>query len=656
MKGEGRMEKKLFYLVDSETKKVVPVEAVKEEGQGQWKCHCAKCKVSSRTVTINENLGIFHCYGCEWKGDLNHLDRPKQPTDNTSEKKAPLFNPGNKNQSSSVIESTKAEEKNGKSFLSLYLKNRFFPIHCNGYHPEKNQEKDPEKAYKMAKKPTYAGWNKPGYVAPALEEIEVWEKAGGWIGWRIPEGAIYLDVEDQEDTDNVKTICHLKNIMPGIHQTNKGLHFGFSTDQQYPADSTVFTKSGIKLTYRVGGKNYLILAPTNERRWEAWKDIKELPALPDQLKPYDRKNIEDVLNCLSHSVRSAYREGYFSGYEDLDAAYMALLVDCKSSEDVIHNSFKIVFREKYDEKQTSVMCERTRTRIKNGDPVIGTGTFIQRVKEQELDEVQRFAWELQAFKGTGRAVVSDEWPDPIPFDKYSSLPDFSLDTLSGIGREVVESVSKVNQVDPALTACLYLAVLSASSAKKAVVDLGSHKEPLNLYLCPISDSGNRKSKTDSDMTKPLYEFQKARQEEIKPTIQVAQNAFKIKEKRVERLQRKAAEEDDPVQRREFEEEAAKLTRELAETPVPNSPIYLVDDVTPEKLGSLMADNGERMAAITPEGGLFEIMAGRYSKDGIGNIDLFLKAHAGDYLEQSQDREGSKYHAGASIDPLPCRTV
>ena len=44
----------------------------------------------------------------------------------------------------------------------------------------------------------------------------------------------------------------------------------------------------------------------------------------------------------------------------------------------------------------------------------------------------------------------------------------------------------------------------------------------------------------------------------------------------------------------------------------------------------MAENNERMAVFSPEGGLFEIMAGRYAKDGNGNFDLLLKAHAGDF--------------------------
>jgi putative DNA primase/helicase len=51
-------------------------------------------------------------------------------------------------------------------------------------------------------------------------------------------------------------------------------------------------------------------------------------------------------------------------------------------------------------------------------------------------------------------------------------------------------------------------------------------------------------------------------------------------------------------------------------------------VTPERLGTILADNDERMAWLSSEGGIFEIISGRYS-GGIPNLDLFLKAHAGD---------------------------
>ena len=186
---------------------------------------------------------------------------------------------------------------------------------------------------------------------------------------------------------------------------------------------------------------------------------------------------------------------------------------------------------------------------------------------------------------------NDEWPEPVSFDQYSSLPDFPVDALPGIGRVMVEAVSEVNQVDPALPASLYLGVLSTCLAKKARVDLTSHQEPLNLYGVPILDSGSRKSSTDSAMTRPLYEYQKARQEAMDTVIRDAQVNFKVKEKRLEKLQKKAAEDEDPEQRRQAESEARELAREMEENPVPTKPEFLVDDVTPEKLGSLWPRTG-----------------------------------------------------------------
>ena len=61
--------------------------------------------------------------------------------------------------------------------------------------------------------------------------------------------------------------------------------------------------------------------------------------------------------------------------------------------------------------------------------------------------------------------------------------------------------------------------------------------------------------------------------------------------------------------------------------VPHAPQVWVEDVTPERLGALMAENGERMAQLSDEGGIFDTLAGRYSQ-GIPNLDLFLKGHAG----------------------------
>jgi len=512
-----------------------------------------------------------------------------------------------------------------------YLDNDFVPVLCNGYHPKYNpRTENPENDYKAAKKAAFSGWNSPDYVKPTLDRIAEWERSKGWLGWRLPNGIIAADVEDSEAIGHLRMICQEKQIVPAVHKTNNGIHVFFQTMREnLPAASKIYTECGVKVTYRVGGKNYLILAPTNGRTWEIWKSPQDLPEIPAELLPYDRKSPKDVLNCLSRAIRRAYRGGHLAGYEDLDAAFMVFLISCRLEKNQIHHAFQIVFGPEYDERQTELMFERTQTRLQSGDPVLGTGTFMQRVKEQCLDEVGRFVRELQSAGGISTATVEEEWPDPVSFDNFSLLPNFPVEALTGIGREIVEAVAEVYQVDPALSACLYLAMLSTCCAKKARVDLISHAEPLNLYFCPVYNSGNRKSSTDGAMTSPLYGWQKTRQEELEVSIRDARNAFTIKEKRLDRIQKMAAQEDDPEQRRQLEKEAAEVARDMGENPVPNIPVFVVDDVTPEKLGVLMADNGEIMAVITPEGGLFEIMAGRYSNDGVGNIDLFLKAHAGD---------------------------
>jgi|TARA_Y100000294_G_scaffold70400_1_gene66750 hypothetical protein len=165
----------------------------------------------------------------------------------------------------------------------------------------------------------------------------------------------------------------------------------------------------------------------------------------------------------------------------------------------------------------------------------------------------------------------EEWEDVIPFTENNIImPDFPLHTLPAPGRDMVEAVSRINQVDTGLSGSLYLAALSASIAKKGIVDLGSHTETINLYFCPILESGERKSSTLKKMMDPIYRYS----ETIPETL-------------------------------------------------------IADDITTESLGKLMSENGERMAVISPEGGVFATIAGRYG-DRKGNLDLYLKAHCGDY--------------------------
>ena len=55
----------------------------------------------------------------------------------------------------------------------------------------------------------------------------------------------------------------------------------------------------------------------------------------------------------------------------------------------------------------------------------------------------------------------------------------------------------------------------------------------------------------------------------------------------------------------------------------------VDDVTAEKLASVLAENHSKAAIVSAEGGIFDILSGIYTKNV--NIDVFLKGHSGDTI-------------------------
>src|SRR5215217_1597532 len=85
----------------------------------------------------------------------------------------------------------------------------------------------------------------------------------------------------------------------------------------------------------------------------------------------------------------------------------------------------------------------------------------------------------------------------------------------------------------------------------------------------------------------------------------------------------------------------RAASDLGSIKVPAQPRVLVDDASPERLTTLLADQGGRIALMSPEGGVFDMMAGRYSQ-GVPNLDVYLKGHAGDALRVDRVGRPSDY--------------
>jgi hypothetical protein len=276
-----------------------------------------------------------------------------------------------------------------------YIQEGFKPVLCKGYHKKYNPTGD----YRTAKEPIEKGYQKPEFQGKSLEELDKWLAAGGWVGCVIPPGYMAIDCEDREGLIYSKSVYRSAGIEPAMAITNNGEQHLFKCSGSYPAATAVFTKSGLKVTYRIGGKNYLILPPINGRTWGIWKPISELPELPDALRPYDPRCADDILNCLSWHIGECRRNGSLNGYEDVDCAYMALLISHGLSTDRIHDAFKLAFPADYDRDRTESICVRTRERMAAQDHLIGPGSLIYKAKELELKQLLKFIKEFNKLSG-----------------------------------------------------------------------------------------------------------------------------------------------------------------------------------------------------------------------------------------------------------------
>jgi replicative DNA helicase len=242
----------------------------------------------------------------------------------------------------------------------------------------------------------------------------------------------------------------------------------------------------------------------------------------------------------------------------------------------------------------------------------------------------------------------EQWELPAAFYEHD-LPDFPVTTLPAWLRAFVTGLARETQTPVDLAALLSLAVCAGALAGKVRVQARpGWNEPLNLYAVSAMNPANRKSAVFSATCEPLDEIERALVEAKRDEIAQAASEYRMLEERRHRLEREAAKTDDPVERRSKEVEAIRLAQDLAALKVPASPRLIAADATPEVLASLLAEQGGRMCLFSPEGDLFDMLAGRYT-GGAPNFDVILKGHSGDTLRV--DRRGRSEHV-----PQPALTI
>jgi replicative DNA helicase len=237
---------------------------------------------------------------------------------------------------------------------------------------------------------------------------------------------------------------------------------------------------------------------------------------------------------------------------------------------------------------------------------------------------------------TTSGVDGHGWAPPIPFGVGGDLPIFPVGVLPAWLGDYVAAVATATQTPPDLAGMLALAVLATVAAGAVEVEpRPGWREPLCLFVAVGMDAGTRKSSVFSALTRPVADFERQQAAAALPSITETLTLRRIAEQTAAHAETAASKA--PIdQQEERQAEAIARAAEASSLVVPPVPRWLVDDATPEALAGLLAAYG-RIALLSPEGDVFDQMAGRYNQGAGPNLGVYLKGHAGDLLKV--DRRG-----------------
>ena len=230
-----------------------------------------------------------------------------------------------------------------------------------------------------------------------------------------------------------------------------------------------------------------------------------------------------------------------------------------------------------------------------------------------------------ALHAPGNDPTSETWSEPAPLG-LEQPPEFPRNILPDWCEQMIDGIADEIQTPrdlPAMLAIGLFAILAGGRIRLKV--RGTWNETLNLYVMVAMPPSAGKSPAQKLVFRPVDEWLEDERQRIEPEIRRAEQERRM----IESEMTKAEKSGERTQ-------AAILLDELTDKPLPQIPRLWTEDATPEAFVQRLHDYGGRMSIVSTEGGVFQLMAGRYSEN-ISNLDPYLKAWSGDSI--SVDRVG-----------------
>ncbi len=219
--------------------------------------------------------------------------------------------------------------------------------------------------------------------------------------------------------------------------------------------------------------------------------------------------------------------------------------------------------------------------------------------------------------------ATPRWEQPVPFTQHT-LPPFPVEAFPPAIRDFVLAVAETTQTKVDMSATAALAVLAlCQQGKYRIKGKDDWIEPLNLFTVIVAEPSERKSAVINFMTRPVSRFEAEYNQQHAAAIERSRMEKRILEKQQRSLEDMVLK--GKAQMEDLEDMALQLTNFHEKLPMR----LFVDDVTTEKLTSILSENNGTAAIVSAEGGIFDMLSGIYTKNV--NIDVMLKGHSGDCI-------------------------
>ncbi|PRX90848.1 DUF3987 domain-containing protein [Allonocardiopsis opalescens] len=222
--------------------------------------------------------------------------------------------------------------------------------------------------------------------------------------------------------------------------------------------------------------------------------------------------------------------------------------------------------------------------------------------------------------------------EPKPLDVDQALPPRLA--------EFVRAVAEHLEVPIEAVASMAIAALSVAAVGRHMVDGGGGwLQPLILWMAAGLPPGERKSDLIRITAGPLRLAERGLAELHQAKMDEAAAERELLDPELKRIKEDLRKGNGDKQT--LESDLADVQDKLKALPPKDAspPRLLVEDTTPEALSQRLKENDEALGIMTAEGGVFNIIKGRYS-DGNASFEIYLKAYDEEYIPFDRVERGT----------------